>query len=154
VKFALDTNVLAYAAGVDDATRQRRANAIIAAIGAADLVLPSQVAGELYNVLTRKDRHSRQDAVEIVQEWIDLLTLTVHSPMTFATAIRLAADHKLQMWDSIIVCVAAEAGCRFLLSEDFQDGVTYRGVTIANPFAERLHPLLASLLDASPGPNT
>jgi hypothetical protein len=28
-----------------------------------------------------------------------------------------------------------------------QDGFVYRGVTVANPFAETLHPLLASLLE-------
>ncbi|WP_205963481.1 PIN domain-containing protein [Roseicella aquatilis] len=30
---------------------------------------------------------------------------------------------------------AAEAECRLLLSEDIQDGFTWRGVTVRNPFA-------------------
>jgi hypothetical protein len=37
---------------------------------------------------------------------------------------------------------------KLLLSEDMQDGFVYRGVTVANPFAERIHPLLASLMDS------
>ncbi len=37
-----------------------------------------------------------------------------------------------------------------LLSEDMQDGFVYRGVTVANPFAAALHPLLASVLETRP----
>jgi hypothetical protein len=37
-------------------------------------------------------------------------------------------------------------GFRLLLSEDLQDGFTWRGVTVTNPFAAALHPLLAALL--------
>jgi hypothetical protein len=33
-----------------------------------------------------------------------------------------------------------------LLSEDLQDGFTWGGVTVANPFAARRHALLESLL--------
>jgi predicted nucleic acid-binding protein len=64
-------------------------------------------------------------------------------------AIDLAADHRIGIWDSVIISVAAETGCRVLLSEDMQDGFTWRGVTVVNPFAEQRHPLLASLLDAA-----
>jgi hypothetical protein len=35
-----------------------------------------------------------------------------------------------------------------LLSEDLQEGFTWRGVTVTNPFASALHPLLAALLTA------
>jgi len=31
--------------------------------------------------------------------------------------------------------VAAEHRCRLLLSEDFQNGFTWQGVTVINPFA-------------------
>ena len=48
-----------------------------------------------------------------------------------------------------MISVAAESACRLLLSEDMQEGFTWRGVTIVNPFAENTHPLLAALLDAS-----
>ena len=154
MKVALDTNVLAYAAGVNDVERRDRANRIMAAMDAVDIVLPSQVAGELFNVLTRKDRRSRAEAAEVVDEWIQALDLATYTPTTFSAALRLAHEHEFQIWDALILCTAAEAGCHLLLSEDMHEGFLYRGVTIANPFAEQLHPLLASLLEASPGPNT
>lgn len=42
--------------------------------------------------------------------------------------------------------VTAENHCRVLLSEDMQDGFTWRGVTVVNPYRIPSHPLLASLL--------
>lgn len=151
MKVALDTNILAYAAGVDDEVRRAQADRVISAIGGANLILSSQVAGEFYNVLRRKDGQSRQDAAAIVNAWIEALGIVVHSPSTFTAALRLAADHDFQIWDALIVNVAADAGCSVLLSEDLQDGFVHRGVTIVNPFLATVHPLLASLLDPSAG---
>jgi predicted nucleic acid-binding protein len=68
------------------------------------------------------------------------------------SAIDLAADHRLGVWDSVMISVASETGCRLLLSEDLQDGFTWHGVTVANPFAAPQHPLLGSLLsETDPG---
>jgi predicted nucleic acid-binding protein len=55
----------------------------------------------------------------------------------------------LQMWDALILVVAAEQHCRIVISEDFQDGFTWRGVTVVNPFASEPSPLLAGLLSSS-----
>ena len=63
-------------------------------------------------------------------------------------AIDLAADHRLSIWDSVMISVAAEAGCRLLLSEDLQDGFTWSGVTVANPFAEKKNALLTRALES------
>lgn len=147
MRVALDTNVLGYAAGVNDGGRRDRANHLIKTIDASETVLSSQVAGELYNVLVRKGGRTRDEAVEEVEDWIEAMSFRTATPDNFFEALRLARDNKFQIWDALIVCVAAEAGCRLLLSEDMQDGFVYRGVTVANPFAETLHPLLASLLD-------
>jgi predicted nucleic acid-binding protein len=57
----------------------------------------------------------------------------------------LSAGRALDIWDSTIVAVAAETGCHLLLSEDLTEGFTWRGVTVANPFAAQLHPLLRAL---------
>ena len=67
------------------------------------------------------------------------------------SAIDLAADHRLGIWDSIIVSVASNSGCRTLLSEDLQDGFSWRGVTIVNPFSANRHPLMQVLLAGDTG---
>ena len=48
--------------------------------------------------------------------------------------MELATSHQLSLWDAIMLAAAAQAGCRLLLSEDMQDGFTWRGVTVRNPF--------------------
>jgi hypothetical protein len=50
-------------------------------------------------------------------------------------AADLATDHQLGIWDSVILSAAAEAGYRLLLSEDLQEGFTWKGVTVTNPFS-------------------
>ena len=61
---------------------------------------------------------------------------------TMLQAIALATEHGLQIWNAVILAAAAEARASLLLSEDMQDGFTWRGVTVANPFATTPHPLL------------
>lgn len=51
---ALDTNLLAYAEGANDAARQAAALDIIAALPAGAAIVPVQVLGELFRVLTGK----------------------------------------------------------------------------------------------------
>ena len=61
-------------------------------------------------------------------------------------AADLAIDHQLSIWDSVVLFAAAESGCRLLLTEDMQEGFTWKGVTVTNPFATSKHELLAALL--------
>ena len=58
----------------------------------------------------------------------------------------LSRDHQLGIWDSIILASAADARCRLLLSEDLQDGFSWSGVTVVNPFVSKPNPLLARLI--------
>jgi len=60
----------------------------------------------------------------------------------------LTVDHQISMWDALIMSVAAENKCRLLISEDFQNGFTWRGVTVVNPFdtTAKTYKLLASTI--------
>ena len=58
----------------------------------------------------------------------------------------IAADHRLQIRDALILSVAAENGRRLLLSEDLQDGFSWHGVTVVDPFADSPSPLLGDFL--------
>jgi predicted nucleic acid-binding protein len=72
---------------------------------------------------------------------------TVDTPWAaFQAAFDLTTTGQFQIWDALIINIAAENRCRMLLSEDMQHNFTYRGVTIVNPYAIPTHPLLAPLL--------
>ena len=114
-------------------------------------VLPVQVLGELFNVLTRKAGRSRSDARDSILAWRDAFPLVETSPDIMLAAADLATDHRLGIWDAVVFAASSKAGCRMLLSEDLQEGFTWGGVTVVNPFASPVHPLLGALLVADPG---
>lgn len=153
MKLALDTNILAYAEGVNGSERQAQATALIASLPLLSVVVPVQVLGELFRVLTRKARRPAGDARGAVLAWQDSFFTYDTTAAALASAMDLTADHGISTWDAVVLAVAAETGCRLLLSEDMNDGFTWRGVTVANPFAERRHPLLLSILDLESPPD-
>jgi len=146
MNIALDTNVLAYAEGANGAAMRDKAVVLIQRLPPEEVILPVQALGELFNVLVRKAVRRPRAAREIVQTWRDAFTVTETSAAVMISATDLASAHNLSIWDSVMLAAAAEAECRLILSEDLQDGFTWRGVTVANPFGARLHPLLAALL--------
>jgi predicted nucleic acid-binding protein len=147
VRIALDTNVLAYAEGINDAERRDNVLDLLARVPQDSIVVPVQVLGELFNVLTRKSGRSREDARNAILSWRDAFAAIETSPEIMLAAADLAADHRLGIWDAVILSAASKAGCRLLLSEDMADGFTWGGVSVANPFAPKRHDLLEALLE-------
>jgi predicted nucleic acid-binding protein len=141
---------MAYAEGVDDAQMQIAAADLVAKLPLSSTVLPIQTLGELFNVLVRKGGRSRDAAREAVLKWRDGFPVVETSAPVMVAALELASDHRLSIWDSVILAAAAHAGCRLLLSEDLQDGFTWRGVTVTNPFASSCYPLLGALIAPRP----
>jgi predicted nucleic acid-binding protein len=146
VKVALDTNVLAYAEGANGSERRDKVLDVIRRLPPGSAVIPVQVLGELFNVLVRKAGRSRGEARDAIQGWRDAMPVVASSPEVMQAAVDLAADHRLGIWDAIILAAACGAGCRLLLTEDLQQGFTWGGVTIVNPLAAPRHPILAALL--------
>lgn len=147
MRVALDTNVLAYAEGVNEGARQREAIALLDRLPRNTVVLPVQVLGELFNVLVRVGERSASEARAVVEAWRESVLLVATTQEVMESATRLASDHHIRIWDAVILSAAAQAGCRLLLSEDMHDGFTWAGVTVVNPFAAERHALLDALLD-------
>ncbi len=148
MKAALDTNVLAYAEGANGAVMRDKALELIQRLPAGAVVLPVQTLGELFKVLVRKAKRRPARARAAVLSWRDAYPMVETSAAVMVNALDLACDHGLTIWDSVVLAASADAGCRLLLSADLQEGFTWRGVTVTNPFAPALHPLLAALLTA------
>jgi predicted nucleic acid-binding protein len=146
VRIALDTNVLAYAEGINGADQRDVALALIRQLPQQSTIVPVQVLGELFNVLVRKGGKSRSDARDALQSWRDTFPVAETSPEVMVAAADLATDHQLGIWDAVILSAAAQSGCRLLLSEDLQAGFTWAGVTVVDPFSSPKHALLRALL--------
>lgn len=136
MRVALDTNILIYAEGFNDEDRQARAKAVIAQIGVEEIVLPVQVLSEFFAVQIYKLRLSIAVATANVARWSKTYSTIDTTASVLDAAMVLAGRHRIGFWDAIVMASAAEAGCRQLLSEDMQDGFTWRGVTVRNPFTD------------------
>lgn len=150
MRIALDTNVLAYAEGINGAKRRGAALDLVQRLPQEATFIPVQVLGELFNVLVRKAGKSRADAREALLSWRDTFPVIETSPEITLAAADLATDHQFGIWDAVILSASSEASCRLLLSEDLQEGFTWGGVTVVNPFTSPQHALLDALLRGKP----
>ncbi len=147
MRVAFDTNVLAYAEGINGAERRAAALNLIRRLPPQTAFVPAQVLGELFNVLVRKGGKSRSEARDALLSWRDTFPVIETSTQGMVAAVDLATDHQLGIWDAVVLSAASQAGCRLLLSEDFQEGFTWGGVTVVNPFSSPPHALLNAVLD-------
>jgi len=150
MRVALDTNILVYAEGLNGLVKKQVTLELIQKLPQDLIVLPAQTLGELFNVLVRNAGQSPEEARSSVLSWRDSYDVTDTTAKVVIAATDSASQHRLGIWDSVILASAADAGCRLLLSEDMQDGFTWTGVTVANPFASMLHPLLDAILRSTP----
>jgi len=144
---ALDTNVLAYAEGVNGLAMKKAALELVGKLPQSSVILPVQTLGELFQVLVRKAARPPADARAAVLSWCDAFAVVETSAAVMLAAADLAVDHQFGIWDAVVLSAAAEADCRLLLSEDMQHGFIWKGVTVVNPFAKSRHPLLEALLN-------
>lgn len=149
MKAALDTNVLAYAEGVNNDPEKKKKVWDLLEKLPEDAVIPVQVLGELFQVLVRKAGRTPAEARSAVSGWSYAFPLVETSSSILLAAADLAT-RQFSLWDAVILSAAAEAGCQLLLSEDMQEGFVWRGVTVVNPFAQPPHPLLHALLRSDP----
>ena len=101
--------------------------------------------GEVFNVLVRRGL-TRDEARTAAERWYTSFSPVETSEALMFAAIGLAAGHAMRVWDALVLAAAAEERCAVLISEDFQDGFVWNGVTVVNPFTTAPNPLIANLL--------
>ncbi|MGA2076253.1 MAG: PIN domain-containing protein [Terriglobia bacterium] len=149
MRVALDTNILGYAEGVNGAAMKHAALELIEKLPPDTVFVPVQALGELFHVLVRKAGRPPAKARRAILTWQDAFPLIETSAEVMLAATDLATDHQFSIWDAVIFSAAAASGCRLLLSEDLQEGFTWKGVSVTNPFSASKHPLLTALLAGS-----
>jgi predicted nucleic acid-binding protein len=124
MRIALDTNILVSAEGVNGEERKQRARAALSSFAGDEIVIPVQALVELFAMLTRTARWKSTTARNAVLAWHDAYHTVDTSPPVLLDAMELVCGHRLSFWDAIMLAASAQAGCRFLASEDMQDGFT------------------------------
>lgn len=147
---ALDSNILVYAADLDETVKHPLSLQIIERGLVANAIFPAQVLGEFLSVARRRRPNQFRAAVKLVEAWRLVGNIVVTSPDDLIAAARLVERHKFQFWDAVIWSVAAAAGARWFLSEDLQDGFSLDGLTVLNPLLPANAAMLDDILPALP----
>jgi len=131
----LDTNILLYRISGDPSERDKRATAA-ELLNQKDLHLSVQVLQEFYVQATRSARHDRllhEEAVLLIESWKRFPAQAITLQL-LDSALRAKDRWQLSYWDAAIIEAARCSGCDTVLSEDLNDGQSYDGVRVLNPF--------------------
>ena len=133
----VDTNVLLYHWDASDPLKQRRAVEWLRRLGDEGAGRVSfQVLTEFYVNATQKLRAPVPRASARIYVRTFFAWKPVHTDSDLLEAAWREQDRfKLSWWDALIVAAAQRAGCRTLLSEDFQAGQRFGDLEVVNAFA-------------------
>ncbi|KQP08111.1 hypothetical protein ASF28_13610 [Methylobacterium sp. Leaf99] len=131
----VDTNVLLYARDDRYPDKQRAAAHWLAMLAHRDaLIVSPQILGELHNAILRGKVGLDEGEMQRMTAALQPFSHGATDLDLIAQAWKIRKETTFQWWDCVILAAAIRAGCRYLLSEDYQHGRTVRGTTILNPF--------------------
>ncbi len=145
----VDTNILVYARDESEPVKRPIAVQWLGELwGEHRGRTSTQVLNEYYVTVTRKLRHP----LDSDTAWSDVQDLFEWEPQEvtrdlLSRAREIETRYSTSWWDALIVAAAQLQDCSLLLSEDFQDGMTFGGLTVRDPFTARLaeeHPAYAA----------
>ena len=131
----LDANILVYAYDPTDARKQKVARDLLRRSLEGTMVCSAQVLAEFAATLLHKMKPGANPAQ--VKDALDALAPIRVLPQdeeTIRRAVEVHATYGLRFWDGMMVAAAERGGCGRILSEDLNNGQTYFGVSVQNPF--------------------
>lgn len=131
----VDTNVLLYAVS-RAASERRKAEAALEILEEGDVALSVQVLQEFYVQATRAsraDRLTHEQASLLIESWLRFPIQDLTVPLMRA-ALDTAARFRISYWDAMVIEASRAMGCTIILSEDLDDGQSFDGVRVQNPF--------------------
>ena len=130
----LDTNIVVYAVDAHDARKHEIAASIIdEAIGGVSYCISAQVLFEFANICQKKLGCDSQTVLKF-QDSLRCINVADQTPQMVSRAVEIKALYGISLQDLMIVAAAEKLGCSELLTEDLNDGQTYAGVRVRNPF--------------------
>ena len=144
----VDANVVVYALDSGDALKRVRAAEWLDRLWDEQRLRTSmQVLSESYWTLVRKYRVAPDAA------WDGISALFSWSPRPIDQEVLEGAHeieqrYRISWWDSLIVSAAQVQRCEVLLTEDLQDGQSFGGLKVVNPFLHAVQEPAADYLVA------
>jgi predicted nucleic acid-binding protein len=133
LRLTFDSNILIYTLS-RAGPRHAAVASLLSRATRADCVVTLQGLAESFRVITTKLRFDSRQAKREIDGFRFAFPVCAADEDDLDRAMRAVADHNLSFWDAMLWATARRAGCRLLLSEDFQDGRDLGGVLFVNPF--------------------
>ena len=131
-KSFIDTNVFIYAFADNSAKKTGRALALV------DHVIPfvsTQVLREFFNVGFKKLGAASRDLIDQVNVISERCVVVAENIEILTFAAKLKEKYGFSYYDCLIIASALTANCKYLYSEDMQDGQMVEDkLRIVNPF--------------------
>lgn len=143
----VDTNVLIYAVDNTNPQKQRAAR-----LWRDELWkrrrgrISFQVLQEFYANATRKEPSAREHIQAEIRNLLTWRPVTIDE-LILEGAWKIQERFKLSFWDALIVAAAKVASCKYLLTEDLQEGQELDGVLVVNPFRSSPDKILSTRSD-------
>lgn len=133
-----DTNVLVYMFDEDEPDKQTTARSVFEEAAATSKIrFSTQVVQEFYVATRKLAKPLSEAAAQAVVADLGVFSPATVDMGTILGAIDAVGRYSLSFWDGLILESAAGLGCRYVLSEDLQDGFSYRDkLTVRDPFAD------------------
>jgi predicted nucleic acid-binding protein len=135
----VDTNILVYCYDLSDPRKRALAREILRQGAAAGtLRIPHQAMVEFVNAVTRGRSGgpllAREEAWRQAEDFLNEFEILYPNEKLFRTAMRGMAVYGFSWYDAHLWAYAEHFDVTELLSEDFEHGRKYGGVTVRNPF--------------------
>lgn len=130
----VDTNILMYRAGAQDAQKKKVATELCNTL---EFGLSTQVLQEFYVGAThpRKLGLSEEEAADLLEALCEF-PIHVLDVQAITDALRIQKTYRISYWDAAIVASAKALGCTTIYTEDLNDGQKYEGMEVVNPFKD------------------
>ncbi len=100
-----------------------------------NIIVSTQIIGELYHVLTKKNFCAKEEAKDIIIEITNAFSIREIGTTNVLKALDINNKTGYSYWDSLVFATALLNDCRFLYSEDMQHNQIIENKTrIINPF--------------------
>jgi predicted nucleic acid-binding protein len=134
-KAFVDTNLFVYLYSGTEPTKRER---VFAVVNMFDRIVSTQVLNEFCSVALRKLRHPAQTVKTAAREICKTCRVAVIDETMIVKALDVHEKYGYSYYDSLIIASALDEGCRYLLSEDMNDGqVIEERLTIKNIFTSK-----------------
>lgn len=133
-KVLIDTNLWVYLYVKSPETKHFKVKQLVE-INFDNIIFSTQIIGELYHVLTKKNFCAKEEAKDIIVEITTAFPVIEIDTASVLKALDINNKTGYSYWDSLVFATALLNDCRFLYSEDMQHNQIIENKTrIINPF--------------------